>query len=632
MSGILFKALVAGLAIAVATTSGATHAATTEPENASAASTGNILASLSKSHPRLLASAKDFARLKERIAADPQAHQWYEKIHERGQRMLKEEPARYEIPDGLRLLATSRRVLNRVYTLAMLYRLEGDQKLADRAWRELDAAAKFPDWNPRHFLDAAEMTHAFAIGYDWLYDVWTKQQRDTLRTAIVKKGLEPALDIYRGKVRSGWWTKSSYNWNQVCNGGIGIGALAIGDEVPVLAEEILHDALQSLPLAMKQYAPDGAWPEGPGYWQCATSYNVVFLAALDSACGTDFGLSRIDGFSQAGWFPNYMTGPLGKTFNFADAKDGTIRASEMFWLARRFGQPAFAAYEMGVATPSPLDLLWFDTHLASRPASDAPLDKYFRGTEVVTFRSAWHDKNALFIGFKAGDNKVGHSHLDLGTFVLDALGQRWAVDLGSDDYNLPGYFGKQRWQYYRLRAEGHNTLVIGTGSAPDQDPKATARIVRFQSGDERSFAIADLTSAYANRARRVERGISLVNRQQVLVQDEIQTSKPEPVWWFLHTRAEIKLGDPARTATLTIGKAQLKATILSPDTAQFIVMNATPLPSSPHPPRQAQNEGVRKLAIYIPDVQDLRLTVLLTPLRDDAREPFVPKATPLKNW
>ena len=36
--------------------------------------------------------------------------------------------------------------------------------------KELRAAAAFPDWNPSHFLDTAEMTHAFAIGYDWLYE------------------------------------------------------------------------------------------------------------------------------------------------------------------------------------------------------------------------------------------------------------------------------------------------------------------------------------------------------------------------------------------------------------------------------------------------------------------------------
>ena len=72
-------------------------------------------------------------------------------------------------------------MLHRVYTLALLYRLDGDQRYAERAWQELEAAAQFQDWNPRHFLDTAEMTHAFAIGYDWLYDVWTPEQRATLR-------------------------------------------------------------------------------------------------------------------------------------------------------------------------------------------------------------------------------------------------------------------------------------------------------------------------------------------------------------------------------------------------------------------------------------------------------------------
>ena len=59
-------------------------------------------------------------------------------------------------------------------------------------------------------------------------------------------------------------------------------------------------------------------------------------------------------------------------------------------------------------------------------------------------RSDWLDPSAMFVGIKAGTNRVNHSHLDLGTFVLDALGQRWAVDLGGDNYNLPGYFGNKR--------------------------------------------------------------------------------------------------------------------------------------------------------------------------------------------
>src|SRR6185369_15727008 len=114
--------------------------------------------------------------------------------------------------------------LNRIYTLALLYRLEGNQQYAERAWQELRAAADFKDWNPRHFLDTAEMTHAFAVGYDWLYEVWTPEQRASLRNAIVDKGLEPALRCYRGTASYPEFPTMRHNWNQVCNGGIGMGA------------------------------------------------------------------------------------------------------------------------------------------------------------------------------------------------------------------------------------------------------------------------------------------------------------------------------------------------------------------------------------------------------------------------
>jgi len=570
----------------------------------------NILARLNPAHPRLLATTGDFAQLKERIASNPQLQTWHAKLQGDGQELLSAAPSRYEIPDGLRLLATSRRVLNRVYTLALLYRLDGERRYADRAWQELAAAANFPDWNPRHFLDTAEMTHAFAIGYDWLYDAWTPEQRATLRQAMVDKGLKRALELYRAHR---YWTTMHHNWNQVCNGGIGMGALALAEVEPQLAGETLHDALESIQLAMAEFAPDGAWKEGPGYWNYATYYNVVFLAGLQSALGTDFGLSQIGAFDKTGLFPIYLTGPLGRTFNYADGGDHTIFAPQMFWFARQFKLPVCAWYERRTTSPAALDLLWYNPAGTGPKAAGLPLDKYFRGAEVAILRSDWENPQALFVGFKAGDNKANHSHLDLGSFVFDAAGARWAVDLGSDDYNLPGYFGKQRWTYYRLRAEGQNTLVINPGPGPDQDPAATTRITRFESKPGRTFAVADLTPAYATSARRVWRGMALLDRDQVLVQDEIQVDKPVELWWFMHTPAGVRIADDGRTATLRQVGAELRAEILSPADARFQIMDAAPLPTSPHPERQAKNERIRKLAIHLAGVSDTRVSVLLVP-------------------
>lgn len=587
-----------------------------------------ILARLNKSHPRLLASSNDFVQLKARIESDPLLRAWQTALDKQAQEILSAAPSRYEIPDGLRLLETSRRVLNRVYTLALLYRLEGDRKYAERTWQELEAAAKFKDWNPRHFLDTAEMTHAFAIGYDWLYDVWTDDQRAVLRQAMVEKGFKPALNLYRN--HSGW-TRARHNWNQVCNGGIGMGAFALADVEPETSGEILHFALESIQLAMAEFAPDGAWKEGPGYWNYATSYNVTLLAALDSALGTDFGLHKMTGFRETGLFPLYLTGPIGRTFNYADGGDRSIRAPQLFWLARKFNQPVFAWAERQVATPSALDLLWFDSEGTGPKSAPLPLDKYFRGTEVATLRSDWENPKALYAGFKAGDNKANHSHLDLGSFVFDALGARWAVDLGSDDYNLPGYFGNQRWNYYRLRAEGQNTLVVNPGSGPDQDPSAAARIIRFDSKPNRAFGIADLTQAYRQNARKVWRGIALLDRQKLLIQDEIQADKPADIWWFMHTPADIKLENNGRSALLHQLGRQLRAEILSPETATFQMMDSQPLPGSPHPERQAKNERVKKLSVHLKDVTETRIAILLSPMTSEQAGQSV-KLSALSEW
>jgi hypothetical protein len=109
------------------------------------------LAKVRKEHPRLLATTADFERLRQLVQTDEQAREFYQRLKSQADRLCQEPPSRYEIPDGLRLLATSRRVLLRTYTLALLYRLDGDRRYLERAWRELEAAANFPDWNPRHF-------------------------------------------------------------------------------------------------------------------------------------------------------------------------------------------------------------------------------------------------------------------------------------------------------------------------------------------------------------------------------------------------------------------------------------------------------------------------------------------------
>jgi len=558
-------------------------------------------ATLKRDHPRLIITRDELERVKRAIEENEMARRYFERIKRQADKILSEPPVRYEIPDGLRLLGVSRRCLNRIYHLATMFRLSGDRRYRDRAVKELEAAASFPDWNPRHFLDTAEMTHAFAIGYDWLYDSLSDEERRMIREAIIEKGIDPALRVYE---RGGWWAKCNHNWNQVCNGGIAIGALAIADEIPDLADKVLRHALESIKIPMRMFNPDGGWAEGPGYWNYATSYNVYLLAALETALGTDFGLSDMPGFSETGYFCIYMTGPLWRTFNYADSGDGAPHASQMFWLARRFDKPVYAWYQRHMASrhTHPLDLLWFDSRSKSPSEEDLSLDRWFHNVNVVFLRSRWEDERAIFIGFKGGDNKANHSHLDLGSFVLDADGYRWAVDLGADNYNIPGYFGGQRWSYYRLRTEGHNTITL---NGENQDPRAGAPIVDFKSTPDLASATADLSAAYGDLAEKVLRTVSLVERRYVLIRDEIEAKEPVEVAWNMHTPASVRIG--GLKTVLSQNGSTLLLEVLEPKDAIVESYEVSV------PPPQRPIKGIRRIVVRPPDkVESIEILIRLT--------------------
>jgi hypothetical protein len=591
-----------------------------------------ILQRLEPAHPRLLAKRTSWEKLRKSAREVPAVGKWASRVRENADGLLNSEPVRYDIPDGKRLLAVSRRVFDRVIALGAAFQLTEDAKYRERLWKELEAAAAFKDWNPSHFLDTAEMTAAFGLGYDWLYSTWSAERRAILRRAIVEKGLRPSLAFYRNHR---WWAVAEHNWNQVCNGGMIVGSLAVAEDEPSLAGEIVAAAVKSVPNAMRTFAPDGAWGEGPGYWAYATSYNVLLIASLESALGTDFGLSAIAGFSKTAEFPVQVTGPLGKSFNYADASDSAPGGSQLLWLANRFQLPVAAGWYIRerMKRPTGLDLLWgWEFAAQPPPLGSLPTARYFRNREVVTMRSRWGDSNAAFVGFKGGDNRVNHGHLDLGSFVFDVGGRRWALDLGGDNYNLPGYFGKERWNYYRCRAEGHNTLVIDPGNAPDQLPTAVAKVVKFHPESGSAKAILDLSQAYPT-AQGVQRGIQLLG-ETLLVQDEIQAKKGTSVFWFMHTSATVTAKGP--TATLRLGEATLQARILSPAGAVFAVSPAEPLPTSPKPERQ-QLAGpgfheavgsVSKLAVRIESTGSITLAIALI---HDPKAP-VPAVKPLAKW
>ena len=587
-----------------------------------------VLASLDKGHPRLMLKDKDLENLKQQYASDKVLQKCLKDVLEEADACLGKPMLTYD-KIGPRLLHVSRECLNRIYALGLAYRWTGEEKYAKKAAENLLAVCAFNDWNPSHFLDTAEMSHAVGVGYDWLYLYLDAATREKIKAGLIKNGLEQGLIAYEKQ----WWSKSEHNWNQVCNGGLIAGALAIAESDPQYAEKIIPAAIASLPRALNTYNPDGAWGEGPGYWSYATHYTAYGLTALQTALGKDFGLLKIEGLAKAGNFPIYTAGPTGLYLNLADCGDKSSRRPMpcMFWLARAFGNPLYAADEnaqIRERSASPEHIVWY----VPAPREKSPekkLDYYFRGpVEVAVFRSSWDDPDALFVGVKAGYNQVNHGHLDLGNFELEALGVRWARDLGSDNYNMPGYWdggtGGQRWSYYRLNSKSHNIPLL---NGENQDPLAKSSFIKIKTETSQPFVLVDLTDAYKKFAQKVVRGVAMVEgRRAVLVQDEFQIENPFELTWGMTTDATIQIKEKG-TAELTIKDQMLIAKALSPAGAEFVVESA-----EQKPPEKA-NKGVSRLVLRVPDAKgSVQVAVLLSPKWKEGQVVKSAQVKPLVEW
>jgi hypothetical protein len=598
--------------------------------------------------PTLLATPARLVAVKAAMAADPAVMKLYTKMIGKANDLLQQpplDPEWIDVDNGATepiLLYTAREAERRTTILGLSWLLSEDERYAERLVDELDSLVSFHDWEhpsapPEVFLSVAQMGAAVALGTDWAAGYINPIERKRMEAGLHRLILKPGLDRLRvGNFTHSGWPYWPNNWNIVCNGGITLAALVAREHDPEAAEALAL-ALDSVKLGFAFYAPEGAWNEGPSYWALATRYAAMMISALEDTATPDGGLSAYAGFSTTGDFVLHTAGPSGVPFNFSDCDD-SIALVPLGWTGTRFNRPQdtwlgwYTLTSTGFSSPSSkrlaFSLLWQSGPGQSPATLGLRNWDYFPSVEMVAWRSCWDDSEAgrtvPFFAFKAGTIPGHHTHFDLGTFVYEALGERWAIDLGNDNYGLPGYFEDLlRGRYYRLSTAGHNTLVIGGVNQPD-----TASTPLDASGmdDPEPHAIADLSVAYSAPAGSVRRGLRVMGGAALMVRDEIAAWVSADIGWGLHTRATVTLSADGRTALLEQNGRKLEARLLLPASARFTVASAW------QPPPQDANTGVSKLSIALPECvghpERRVVEVLLVPEGTEAG----PDGKPLAHW
>ena len=511
-------------------------------------------------HPRIIFTEDEFTAIKEKIASGSDAT--FEAIHSQiissAKGYIGAADIEYELA-GKRLLSVSRNAEQRILFCAYAYKTTGEAEYLTQAEHDIQTVCKFSDWNARqHFLDVGEMAAGVALGYDWLYSDLSAETRELARKALNDYAFTPALN----KVWNLDFYNAKSNWNQVCNGGLVCAALAVYEDNSSVAKEIIEKALESnLPAMEEMYSPDGNYPEGYSYWCYGTLYEALMLTALESAAGTDTGLSRTSGFDKTGRYMLFMEGTTKSCFNYSDCAPGSIPCLAQWYFAWKFSDLPLLYMELdrisSYAKCSEARLLPLIAYYAANltlSAVSAPTENFFQGggpTPVVLIHENWKmDDTDKFLGIKGGKANTSHGHMDAGSFVYDAFGVRWSADLGLQSYgtledkidlwNMND--GSQRWTAFRYNNFNHSTLTVNDAY---HKVAGVAEITGLVNSDGRKGATVDMTGPLSNEVASAVRTI-YIEGDNLIVEDviEARSDKDANVRWTMVSKAspEYQLG------------------------------------------------------------------------------------------
>ncbi len=525
---------------------------------------------------------------------------------------------------------------NFIKDLAFCYQVTRKEAFGRLAYEAAVAMAKWEHWGPGHFLNTADATTPYAVAYDWMYNTWKEWGLDLtpIEKAIWDNGVHDGIlasklhesETFTTSRRQGsstFYTTNTNNWNAVCTSGMVTGALAILgidylvandssrpaggtalDTATMVKEckSILENNTKTLANnGLGMYAPDGSYIESPNYWRYSTVSLFQMIWALMSATGDDSGFLNMWAMDKTFYFavqcefPSYIKTDTGTTqstgyqfWNYHDSGQDYMDSSMFFYAADVLGQEALAAIRLDQLERKSVgiyDILAYKSEYATldrqKAFEDLELTWVFESCDGIVSRDYFGD-GCLYTGLMGNMNNASHAQIDSGNFIYANHNFIWFCDLGSENYNVYGYFSKDeyRYAYYRMTAEGNNVIALTSDEETvpwGQVLNGGGELIEYDYNEYGMKAIVDNVTAYGDLATSCLRGMLFTNnRKTVVVQDEIIFDGTHQFAWLAQTTANIEISEDGKTAYLikevptTYGGTEkteyvIRCSIVSPD-------------------------------------------------------------------
>ncbi len=581
-----------------------------------------------KKSPRLILTPEIERNLRKKLQSDPLVQSFYSAIKSDAEAILALPLPERVIPDNKRLLRVSSESLRRLNTLGIVYRIDKNPVILNRIDQEIKAVCNFTDWNPSHYLDVAEMSLAVALALDWTGKDLPESTVEMAEKALIEKGILPGFEWPISE-----WAEKVNNWNQVCHGGMIAASIVIADRDPELAAKTISRALDKMPLALGAYVPDGAYAEGPGYWNYGTIFSITASSVLKSAFGTDFGIAGFPGFKESAVFRLMMVAPSGEFYNYGDNGTNLIadrgrgdhttawfnlgeHVNSFIWFANQTDNSLF--FDPGYFKALPDDprtrgrfagpaLIWLSSY---EPKNYEPLPLIWKGggkNPVLVFRGGENNPEnnpeMFYLGAKGGKAGINHGNMDAGSFIFELDGVRWSIDPGVQLYaqlEMAGFdlwnLGQNSQRYLLLTkgSHGHSTLVIN--DAP-HNVEGYAPIIDFKDGStgENPEASIEMTDIFNGQLKSAVRSFMKDSPRSIVIEDRIETNdSTKMITWQMMTSAEVipVIGG----AVLKQAEKELKLEILSPENMNVSIISLDPPPLE----LDKQIENLKRIEIRVP--------------------------------
>ncbi|MCX7918011.1 MAG: DUF4962 domain-containing protein [bacterium] len=511
---------------------------------------------------------------------------------------VPEEPEQY--PNGIwnyeywrNMVDKSGAAQNHIILSAFHYLLSEDTVSAENAKRIMLEVSKWDidgSTAVRSCDHAAQaLLYSLSIGYDWLYDYLTPEERQLIRNCIVSRAEQMAAHLNPMQAdptnNHPWFNASA----------LGIAGLAVYNELAEAKDWVEYTKQLYCGVFLCLGGQDGDWHEGIDYWSYTLFFVFQWLDCLRSATGLD--LYAYPWLQHTARYKIVTHPPQSLGVPFGDSKSrppNEFDALIMLRLASRY-QDNLAQWYAKEIIRSPIRTwhvyfyLWDDPSLPSFAPINLPNTSVYRDSGIVVYHSDMTNPDETMLAFKSGPyfgRRAGHAHPDQNSFVFYGYGDPLLIDSGYYDTGKGNYYGSPHHRGWTVQTKAHNTILVDGYGQAIYTPGADGSITQFLNLGTMAYFAGDASSPeiYSSRLTHFVRYIIALDNRLFFIYDNVASSQPVRYDWLLHSSYPFSIEKEEKRVKIIGKKAKLSLQFLNPESLSYTLSSGFyPLAERPKP-------------------------------------------------